>query len=108
MKIHADDDVRPLSCIIDTDSQPSNAGDRYLLKLFRDFVFHQISEDGAPVMDWGLVMEAMSKLDAGVLLFAPFGAVVLPVIKIVMLPTNKLSKIKVIMITINHCTIVPL
>ena len=43
----------------------SDAGDRYLLKLFRDFVFHQVSEDGAPLLDWGLVAEALTKLDAG-------------------------------------------
>ena len=46
-----------------TDSR--GAGDRYLLKLFRDFVFHQVSEDGAPLLDWGLVAEALTKLDAG-------------------------------------------
>ena len=42
------------------------AGDRYLLKLFRDFVFHQCTEEGAPVLDWGHVVEALNKLDAGV------------------------------------------
>ena len=41
------------------------AGDRYLLKLFRDFVFHQVTEEGAPLLDWGLVAEALTKLDAG-------------------------------------------
>ena len=43
----------------------SAAGDRYLLKLFRDFVFHQVTEDGAPMLDWGFVAEALTKLDAG-------------------------------------------
>ncbi len=42
------------------------AGDRYLLKLFRDFVFHQASEDGAPQIDYGHIVEALNKLDAGV------------------------------------------
>ena len=42
------------------------AGDRYLLKLFRDFVFHQVTEEGAPVLEWGHVVEALNKLDAGV------------------------------------------
>ena len=42
------------------------AGDRYLLKLFRDFAFHQTSEDGAPVIDWGHVVEVLNKLDGGV------------------------------------------
>ena len=41
------------------------AGDRYLLKLFRDFVFHQVTEEGAPLLDWGLVLESLAKLDAG-------------------------------------------
>ena len=41
------------------------AGDRYLLKLFRDFVFHQSREDGSPVLDWGHVVECLNKLDAG-------------------------------------------
>ena len=41
------------------------AGDRYLLKLFRDFVFHQVGDDGAPLLDWGHIAEALAKLDAG-------------------------------------------
>ena len=41
------------------------AGDRYLLKLFRDFVFHQCNEEGAPILDWAHVAEALNKLDAG-------------------------------------------
>ena len=40
-------------------------GDRYLLKLFRDFVFHQCTEEGAPVLEWGHVVECLNKLDAG-------------------------------------------
>lgn len=42
------------------------AGDRYLLKLFRDFVFHQMDEEGRPILDWGHVIEALNKLDAAV------------------------------------------
>lgn len=42
------------------------AGDRYLLKLFRDFVLHQVREDGTPVLDWGHVVECLNKLNAGV------------------------------------------
>lgn len=44
----------------------SETGDRYLLKLFRDFVFHQYNEDGTPMIDWGHVIECLNKLDAGV------------------------------------------
>ena len=46
--------------------QWSDSGDRYLLKLFRDFVFHQQSEDGSPNLDWGHVLESLNKLDAGI------------------------------------------
>ncbi|GMH37265.1 hypothetical protein BSKO_05138 [Bryopsis sp. KO-2023] len=48
------------------DSQWSETGDQYLLKLFRDFVFHQTTEEGVPVIDWGHVIECLNKLDAGV------------------------------------------
>ncbi len=44
------------------DAQWSETGDRYLLKLFRDFVFHQTREDGAPITDWGHVIEALNKV----------------------------------------------
>ena len=44
---------------------PARTGDRYLLKLFRDFVFHQVGDDGAPLLDWGHIAEALAKLDAG-------------------------------------------
>lgn len=44
----------------------SETGDRYLLKLFRDYVFHQVDEDGAPVLDFSHVIESMNKLDMGV------------------------------------------
>lgn len=40
----------------------SETGDRYLLKLFRDFVFHQADADGAPRLDWGHVVEALNKV----------------------------------------------
>jgi PAB-dependent poly(A)-specific ribonuclease subunit 3 len=48
------------------DTRWSETGDRYLLKLFRDFVFHQIDEHGNPTNDWGVVMDAINKADAGV------------------------------------------
>ena len=41
------------------------AGDLYLLKLYRDFVLHQIREDGTPNLDWGHLVESLNKLDAG-------------------------------------------
>ena len=42
------------------------SGDRYLIKLFKDFVFHQVNEAGGPLLDWGHVVEALNKLDLGV------------------------------------------
>ncbi|KAK9448200.1 uncharacterized protein V1518DRAFT_419963 [Limtongia smithiae] len=48
------------------DTQWSETGERYLLKLFRDFVFHQTDENGNPVVDLAHVLRCMNKLDAGV------------------------------------------
>jgi PAB-dependent poly(A)-specific ribonuclease subunit 3 len=45
--------------------QWSETGDRYVLKLFRDYLFHQTMEDGAPVLDAGHVISCLNKLDAG-------------------------------------------
>ncbi len=47
------------------DTRWSDTGDRYLLKLFRDFIFHQVDDQGNPLNDWGLVVEAINKADAG-------------------------------------------
>ena len=41
-------------------------GDRYLIKLFRDFVFNQVNQAGGPLFEWGHVVEALNKLDLGV------------------------------------------
>eukprot|EP01102_Stenamoeba_stenopodia_P005770 TRINITY_DN1649_c0_g4_i1.p1 TRINITY_DN1649_c0_g4~~TRINITY_DN1649_c0_g4_i1.p1 ORF type:complete len:791 (-),score=129.88 TRINITY_DN1649_c0_g4_i1:161-2533(-) len=43
----------------------SETGDRYLLKLFRDYVFHQVYDDGNPMVDLAHVVECLNKLDAG-------------------------------------------
>ena len=42
------------------------AGDRYLIKLFKDFVFRQVNEAGGMLVDWAHVIEALNKLDLGV------------------------------------------
>ena len=47
------------------DASWSETGDRYLLKLFRDFVFHQVRDDGAPVVSLGHVVDTLNRLDAG-------------------------------------------
>jgi len=44
----------------------SETGDRYLVKLFRDYLFHQLYEDGTPTINFSHVMESLIKLDAGV------------------------------------------
>ncbi|KAG5439537.1 hypothetical protein PCANB_002112 [Pneumocystis canis] len=43
----------------DHDKLWSETGDRYLIKLLRDYVFHQVDENGNPVID-------MAHLDAGI------------------------------------------
>ncbi|KAF2485613.1 hypothetical protein BDY17DRAFT_108439 [Neohortaea acidophila] len=51
-------------------NQPSTAwsetGERYYLKLFRDYVFHQVDHKGRPVLDLGHILACLNKLDAGV------------------------------------------
>lgn len=44
----------------------SETGDRYMLKLFRDYVFHQVTEDGHAWLDMAHVVHCLNKLDAGV------------------------------------------
>lgn len=46
-------------------AQWSETGERYYLKLFRDYVFHQVNADGRPVVDLGHVLTCLNKLDAG-------------------------------------------
>ena len=43
----------------------SDTGDRYIVRLFRDFVFHQKDEANRPVLDCGHVLDALAKLDVG-------------------------------------------
>jgi PAB-dependent poly(A)-specific ribonuclease subunit 3 len=40
----------------------SETGDRYLLKLFRDYVFHQVYEDGNPYIDFAHVIDCLNKV----------------------------------------------
>ncbi|PIO16416.1 hypothetical protein AB205_0169250 [Aquarana catesbeiana] len=44
----------------------SETGDRYLLKLFRDHIFHQVTEAGTPWIDLSHIVSCLNKLDAGV------------------------------------------
>lgn len=50
----------------ENDPNWSETGDRYTLKLFRDYVFHRVDETGRPVFDIGHMLSSLAKLDAGV------------------------------------------
>ena len=50
----------------DHDRQWSETGDRYLLKLFRDYVFHQVDAENRPVVNLGHILSCLNQLDAGV------------------------------------------
>ncbi|KAF7759852.1 hypothetical protein Agabi119p4_11547 [Agaricus bisporus var. burnettii] len=43
----------------------SETGDRYIIKLFRDYVFHQVDEHGNPIVNMSHVLTCLNKLDAG-------------------------------------------
>lgn len=45
----------------------SETGDRYMLKLFRDYLFHSVTEDGRPWLDHAHIVHCLNKLDAGAL-----------------------------------------
>lgn len=47
------------------DARWSETGDRYIIKLFRDHVFHQVDRQGKPVIDLTHVLSCLNKLDAG-------------------------------------------
>ncbi|CAM1501597.1 Fc.00g035810.m01.CDS01 [Cosmosporella sp. VM-42] len=49
----------------DGDRAWSENGERYMLKLFRDYVFHQVDSNGNPALDMGHMLRCLSKLDAG-------------------------------------------
>ncbi|XP_046853485.1 PAN2-PAN3 deadenylation complex subunit Pan3-like [Xenia sp. Carnegie-2017] len=43
----------------------SETGDRYLVKLFRDHLFHQVTETGEPWLDMSHIITSLNKLDSG-------------------------------------------
>ncbi|XP_052829530.1 PAN2-PAN3 deadenylation complex subunit pan3 isoform X1 [Octopus bimaculoides] len=49
------------------DASWSETGDRYMLKLFRDYIFHQVDEHGTPWVDMAHIVDSLNKLDAGVM-----------------------------------------
>lgn len=40
----------------------SETGDRYIIKLFRDYVFHQVDENGNPVINLSHVLACLNKV----------------------------------------------
>ena len=50
---------------LNMDPSWSETGDRYMLKLFRDHIFHQVTEDGRPFLDMAHIIHCLNKLDAG-------------------------------------------
>lgn len=48
------------------DRQWNEQGSRYILQLFRDYVFHQVNAQGKPVLDLAHVLSCLNKLDAGI------------------------------------------
>ncbi|PHH82707.1 hypothetical protein CDD82_5062 [Ophiocordyceps australis] len=49
----------------DGDRAWSENGERYMLKLFRDYVFHQVDSNGNPVLDIGHMVGCLNRLDIG-------------------------------------------
>lgn len=50
----------------DMEPRWSETGDRYCLKLFRDYIFHSVDGDNQPVVDLAHVITCLNKLDAGI------------------------------------------
>lgn len=54
------------------DGSWSETGDRYMLKLYRDYLFHAVNEDGRPFLDVGHITYSLNQLDAGCHTMASF------------------------------------
>ncbi|CCH44758.1 PAB-dependent poly(A)-specific ribonuclease subunit 3 [Wickerhamomyces ciferrii] len=44
----------------------AQSGERYPIKLFREYVFNQVDDRGKPVLDLAFVLKTLNKLDAGI------------------------------------------
>lgn len=53
-----------LNLIIACDD-PNDSGDRYVLRLFHQYVFHQVDDNGRARLDWGHIYHCLNKLDSG-------------------------------------------
>lgn len=57
------DDHQPINiCRFDRDPRWSETGDRYIIKLFRDYVFHSVDENGNPVVNLAHVLTNLNKV----------------------------------------------
>lgn len=54
-----------IACRLNMDSSWSETGDRYMLKLFRDYLFHAVTPDGRPWLDHAHVVSTLNNLDGG-------------------------------------------
>ncbi|XP_075230352.1 poly(A) specific ribonuclease subunit PAN3 isoform X2 [Lycorma delicatula] len=50
---------------LNLDPSWAETGDRYMLKLFRDYLFHQVTDDGRPWLDMAHIVHCLNKLDIG-------------------------------------------
>lgn len=50
---------------LNMDSSWSETGDRYMLKLFRDYLFHGVTAEGRPWLDQAHLAHCLNQLDAG-------------------------------------------
>lgn len=57
-------DSCPLLYRFTMDPSWSETGDRYLLKLFRDYLFHQVTENGAPWVDLAHIVACLNKVSS--------------------------------------------
>jgi len=51
---------------LNMDTSWAETGDRYMLKLFRDYMFHQVMEDGRPFLDMAHIITNLNRLDSGI------------------------------------------
>ena len=51
------------------DPEWSETGDRYLLKLFRDYLFHQVTETGSAWIDFAHIVSVLNKVTLNYCLF---------------------------------------
>ncbi|XP_026324760.1 PAN2-PAN3 deadenylation complex subunit PAN3 [Hyposmocoma kahamanoa] len=50
---------------LNLDAAWSETGDRYMLKLFRDYLFHAVTPDGRPWLDQAHLVHCLNQLDSG-------------------------------------------